>query len=538
MRDPLLKGLSPATKALLEPLLAWPQIQARWRGDMDTVSRIHGVASSGEAFAIRDLLSYALSKNHEVQSAARSAIRFLFDRLPPEDLPALDEVLRSGWACVEDWYGLKLSLKRLKADSEDNLLFLALTASHRSGFVRAEAVRALSNNSSQTVIPFLLVRLVDWVEPVRRAADLGIMNKLKAQYSGAFVNSLGLLNRLSTNSRFRPAYREWIDHLLKDPACASSILTGLDSTNRAIRRASYAIAAGNPMLSPNTIIDRALADDDVAVRRWAFTVGPAFMPGGGKDFIRRASEDAFPPIRRRAFDEMVTGRVSPEDLSKFLFDRSTGIRRTCQALYRDRFGLAPVETYRLNLTSGNSKEVEIAARGIGETGTREDSQRLLDLLTHPSARVRCAAVCALAMINADGIGEKLLEKISIDVRSVAREAAVVLLQKRAVAPDAIWAAARKNPHERAQLAVLKQLWRSDKWMQLRFYLDSSGASDPQLAECALERLFVWENQFNRTFVQPARDELESLLVLLQSVKPRLPANFATRLDFILKSFLK
>ena len=75
MRDLQLKGLSPAIKELVHPLVAWPDIQARWRGELDTVSRIRSIGETGEAYAIPDLLSYAFALNRDVQTEARSAIR-------------------------------------------------------------------------------------------------------------------------------------------------------------------------------------------------------------------------------------------------------------------------------------------------------------------------------------------------------------------------------------------------------------------------------------------------------------------------------
>lgn len=51
MRNPQLKGLSPAIKELVDPLVTWPNIQARWRGEFDTVSRIRSISESGEAHA-------------------------------------------------------------------------------------------------------------------------------------------------------------------------------------------------------------------------------------------------------------------------------------------------------------------------------------------------------------------------------------------------------------------------------------------------------------------------------------------------------
>ena len=296
MRNPQRKGLSHAIKELVYPLLAWPNIQARWRGELDTVSRIRSIGDSGEAHAIPDLLSYAFAPNHDVQAVARSAIRNLFERLPLEQLPAFDEALRTAWAHVEDWYGVKPSVKKLKGRDPDDLVLLSLMSSHRSGYVRAEAIHSLGKDSSGAAIPFLLVRLVDWVEAVRRAADLELIDKLQPQYGGMIVRCLGLLERLSEHTRFRPAYREWVNELLKRPACAEQVAAGLDSNQRAVRRACYPLAAGNPALSAKNVLDRALVEADVAIRRWAFSSGSALWPGNEIDWTKLAANDAYPLI--------------------------------------------------------------------------------------------------------------------------------------------------------------------------------------------------------------------------------------------------
>lgn len=538
MRNLQLKGLSPATKELVYPLLAWPIIQSRWRGELDTVSRIRSIGDTGEAYAIPDLLSYAFAPNRDVQAEARSAIRRLFERLPLEQLPALDEALRTAWAHVEDWYGLKPLVKKLKGRDPDDLILLALMSAHRSGYVRAEAIHSLGRESSRTTIPFLLLRLVDWVEAVRRAADLELIDKLHPQYGGMFVRCLGLLERLSEQTRFRPAYREWVSEILKRPACAEQVAAGLDSNQRAVRRACYPIAASNPALSVKSILDRALVESDVAIRRWAFASGPALWPGNEIDWTRLAANDAYPPIRQGAFDSLARTEVSSEKISKFLFDRCTGIRRACQALCVERFGAAPGEIYRDALAGGNSNRTEIAVRGLAETGSREDGRRLLELLNHRSARVRSAAVHGFGVLKVERIDEKLLERISSDSRSVAREATTVLLLRKLVSPGVISAAAKQNRNGQAQLAVLRQMWRAGKWVQLRLYLNSADSDNQELAECAIERLAVWESQFNRTFVQPTVGEPAEILVLMHRVKSRLPADLAKRITFIVQSFAK
>jgi HEAT repeat protein len=538
MRNPQLKGLSPAIKQLVDPLVAWPDIQARWRGELDTVSRIRSIGGGGEAQAIPHLLSYAFAPNHDVQAEARSAIRKLFERLPLDQLPALDEALRTAWAHVEDRYGLKPSVKKLKARGPDELILLALMSAHRSGYVRAEVIHSLGKDSSGTAIPFLLVRLVDWVEAVRRAADLELIDKLQPQYGRMFVRCLGLLERLSEHNRFRPAYREWVNELLKRPACAEQVAVGLDSVQRAVRRACYPLAAGNPAHSTKNVLERALVEPDVAIRKWAFSSGPALWPGDEIDWTRLAAKDTYPPIREGAFDALARTEASSEELTKFLFDRCAGIRRSCQAFCVERFGIVPVAIYREALAGGNSKNMQIAVRGLAETGSREDGRRLLELLNHRSARVRSAAVHSLGVLNVVHIEEKLLERISSDGHSVAREAASVLLRRKLVSPGAISAAAKQNPDGRAQLGVLRQMSGASKWVQLRLYLDSVASDNQQLAECALERLAVWESQFNRTFIQPSVGEPAELLVLAHRVESRLPVDLAKRITFIVRSFAK
>lgn len=531
-----MKGLSPATKELLYPLLSWPDIQSRWQGDKDTVARIRAVGETGEPYAIPYLLSYAFATNHDVRVGARKAIRALYERMPLEQLPLLDEALRQGWGTIEGWYGLKPTVKQLRQRDVEDLVLLALMASHRSGYVRAEAIRSLGQTSPEFAIPFVLVRLTDWVEPVRRAADMELIEKVQPEYADTFIRCLGLLERLSESSRFLRGYRDTVEDLLSRPVCARNVTAGLNSSSRSVRRACYRIATSNPAMEKREILDRALGEADVVIRSWAFASGPILRNEIGVDWIGLARKDTYGPIRWRAFDVLLRREASPEQISSFLFDPSTGVRAACQAVFTHRFGLDPVQTYREALFGGNSKRVEVTARGLGETGTSEDGPRLQGLLNHHSARVRSAAIRALSVLNVEQIDTQLLNVISSDRRSVAREAASVLLSRKAVHPTVIWAAAKENPNEHVRGAVLRQMWRAAKWVQLRLYLDSLVTCDAEISQCAIERLKIWEGQFNRSFVQPSQGELSELDDLLQRARSHVPADLWKRVAFIVRSF--
>jgi hypothetical protein len=135
------------------------------------VLAVKGVAK--EPGAIGDLMPLGLADGRSVELAVRAAIR-------------------NCWS----WYPS------------------SLVASHRSGYVRAEALRLLSSDESLEVMPYILLRLIDWVDEVRsqnysgtresghkckcisKQAPRGIRSNRDSQSNGSSVGlkGIGLLN--------------------------------------------------------------------------------------------------------------------------------------------------------------------------------------------------------------------------------------------------------------------------------------------------------------------------------------------------------
>jgi hypothetical protein len=269
-----IRRLSPSTQALVGTLTSWKTLNQRWLGGDDTLEKLDRIKEAGEPLAIPALMSFGFVRNNEIRSKARSVIWQLFARIPIESLPLLDEALRTSWAHLYDWYGMKVeAITELAGETEADRLYLTLLTCHRSGFIRAEALRVvLAIDPSDIIIPFTIVRLADWVTEVCLEARKVIRGKLVPRYAGCFVR-FGLLNRIAGNSRYRPAYSEWIDELLMLPECAVDLRRGIEPQSREVRRGSYRIAAQSPALAGHDLVMLALADKDVIVRKWAFAMG-------------------------------------------------------------------------------------------------------------------------------------------------------------------------------------------------------------------------------------------------------------------------
>jgi HEAT repeat protein len=529
--------LNAQTWADIHSLLAWPSIQKRWAGTGDTLAILERIGKEAEPPAIAYLMSFALAPNRKVRAKSRSVIRRIFDRMPIDLLPLLDESLRRGWSQLHYWYGLNpREARKFRPRSQDDWLFLALLSSHRDGFVRAAAVQTLELAPPQIAIPFLIIRIVDWVREVRLAAEAGLLRQMKSAQGKVFVDCLGLLDRLSSSSRYRVGFTTLVESFLKGPEQAEALSFGLLSANHSVRRRCFVLALENPELAKKPVIERALNSPDVVVRKWAFQEGPLHCPGDWINWAERAATDPYGPIRRIAFDAFAaTTPKSPGEFHRFLLDRSTEIRLACQSLYTLLLAASPAGFYRKAVEGASPKNLEVAIRGISETSGEEDRSFVIGLLASRSALVRRASIQALGRFGTVGEEKVLLQIVASDTRSVARDAAAVLLHSRGVSAFTVWSSATTNPNKFVPLAVIRLFKSASKWQQIKIYLEAVMSLDRDLSECAVGMIFSWVQKFNRSFAQPSGTEMEAASTLLETARSRLPASARKELDFLFKA---
>jgi hypothetical protein len=178
-----------------------------------------------------------------IRERARQVIYRLISLVPTESLPELDRALRSWY--LPQWYDQGIDgISVMDSQSTSDQVCLAFLCCHWNGYVRGAAVRAMSNVAAEIAIPFLMLRLVDWVEPVHAVAEAELRRRLVPENGRVLVRCLGLLERLSGHARFRSEYWEWIEALLRELSCADALRAGMRSDVRAVRRRSWRIASG------------------------------------------------------------------------------------------------------------------------------------------------------------------------------------------------------------------------------------------------------------------------------------------------------
>jgi hypothetical protein len=192
--------------------------------------------------------------------------------------------------------------------------------------------------------------------------------------------------------------------------------------------------------------------------------------------------------------------------------------------------------YRAAIRTGD-RAVEIAAKGLGETGDAGDVPALAGLLNHRLVPVRRAAIRALRILSAENQEEKLLRVVESDAPSIVREAALAFLAARAVPAQAVWEAVKWNGAPRAKQVVLGLMWNAGKRVQLRVFLEAAASGESELAERAAMRVDRRWFDYNRSLVQPSQEEVQTAWVLLKEVHRVLRHRTVRELESILKSYI-
>lgn len=141
---------------------------------------------------------------------------------------------------ASDWYWISKDPTDVVARSRGLTGALGVLSFNRNGYVREAAIRALSDVHSGHELPFLLIRLNDWVHPIRDAARRAILSRVEPKYAAQFVFNLSLIWRLRAQHRAdHQPIAEAILNLLMHRECREPLLAGLELSERETRRAVF-----------------------------------------------------------------------------------------------------------------------------------------------------------------------------------------------------------------------------------------------------------------------------------------------------------
>lgn len=458
-------------------------------------------------------------------------------KLSPVELASLD--LRARRYSGYDWEYFEPSDVGRLARSKFASSLVGLASFHFNGYVREAAVRQLALQRTGKELPFLLIRLNDWVAQVREAAAKAVRARIEPAYALHLLANIVLVLRLRVCARAEMGFVDEVCSLLKRPECKEALQTAAMSKDKNVRRFSFQLAAEADPSSGATIIRAIMKDPDGPTRRSAVHLLPRISPEELVGVVEPMLRDRFMPLRRDALWFAATKRpeIAKEPLRDALLDRHGSMRETA----RHFLSVAGVENardyYAESIRTGRMPQLFAAICGLGETGMATDVPLLTPFFGSELARIRRAAVYAVGKLDVEGQLQQILNMLSDAQPAVSREAFKVLQEKAgyiAISDLEAFAFGWADFHVRRNALTL--IIQADKWKKVPALLRACADNDARIAQQASMALRGWLVNYNSSFAEPTREDSQRISTALNKFEASLPNRFASEINACLKTY--
>ena len=498
------------------------------RVDPVLIDRLRGI---GDVLAAPALVPLLIGADQTTSDQLTGTIAALMSACPVADLPELDHACRTlGAYDIVDWTAwrdlepadVRALASSLTRDAEH---VLGITSFHRSGYVRHAAVDELDGIESGDELPYLLLRLNDWVPPVADAARDAVLRRIQPRWVADWVASLPIIAYLRTATRrTHDAIIDSVFALLREADHGQELRTALQSPDRATRRLTYELARASAAMSMPEVIRLALADADPLIRIDAIRDGlPALDDAAIRALLPDLDANPFMPVRRAGL-LVAAARFPSETASRAeraLMDRHAAVRELA------RFQLRQVDSGRSFAViyqdalarSSTSAGLVAALAGLGETGDRSSGALVEPYVRDGRPSVRQTAIRALGRLAADSHSDVFLGALSDPSPRVAREARMALTaSSTTVDLDALRRVIQSASFRHGPIEAL-MLGRSlGKWRNLVLLLEGAIHAELEVADPARQQLLVWLQRINRSSVPPSATDLAEIDAVLSRTR--------------------
>lgn len=543
-----MKNLSDHARALIDHLYKKPTVYRRLLGDSGwDHSALNALASCNEPATIPYIAPILVSGTRDEISSAAEAIETLLSSTTPEDLISLDELVRSSWVfgCPysESWSRIEpRELAKWVGPGEPGVLLLRLSSFHSNGFVREEAIRRLKLINDGSELPYLLIRLNDWVPAIRSLAQDAVLARIQVNYIDHFIKSLALVVRLENAQRADHAHvLRGITLLLSNPIARPAIIAGMNNTSRIIRRACFRILTDNDSDDLQDILLAALRVDDPIIRLWSARKisKVVFLNEQLSDILPILSLDHYAPIRLEALRAWVDFFPTLMDkmLRTALLDRSASIRDEARFHLRKQGEFDFAQFYRDAIKVTRPKQLIIAISGLGETGEQTDADLVLPFISHQTAKVRQTAIKYLFRLGGERYVTTVLDRIIDDAPNVSAQAGrEVQAYVTTIGSTLLWTLFEQSSLAHVRKNLLRLISALPKWESITCLINAVDYADNAIAAVVKDYIKRWNTRYNHNQSAPTREQLMRLEVALSQHGSSLDKTSLDSISFAIKSF--
>ncbi len=386
----------------------------------------------------------------------------------------------------------------LAISDDEKKAVLVFASFHPNGYLREKAVLLLAG--CWRSLPFILLRMNDWVPQVRAAALKAFDCRMQKLAVGELQESLPYAEKLGKGSRaFHGSYIDRLYQLLLCPQNESELALGLSSGHPFTRL--LCMKALLRMEKPDTDrILRCLAQERVPHLRWL--IYEALLACEGSDrhkVMAQMLADPYARIKNHVLWLMYTNHEqNTHDVAvRYLTDKSASVRDLGRWVVRK---YDPGYDFRAFYRQSMESQTYAAICGLGETGTAADADILRPYIDQERERVVRAAMRSLMRLAPERFGTLMAKLLGDSRKGVAKEAYMLLSAGRFTGlAEEIYQLFTDTTSGYIQKKCALLLFRCPKWEAVIYMLEALSSSDEEIREYALMNIEGWTAGFNRSF---------------------------------------
>lgn len=360
--------------------------------------------------------------------------------------------------------------------SEEKAHIFGIISMNANGYLREEALNILTHLPTPAIIPYIILRLNDWVPPIRTQALIGCQHRLFTFHPTDLIRNFTLMRwlRLANRANLSPFQKGLYDYI-SAPNFRKEIFPYLRTASVKENLFYWDLLKGHLTTSPD-LLTPCLTNKHPEVRCWLLNTLPH---GKHLQFIQeQLLQDSSIRVQYaalRSIPQQYRANYRPS-FEKSLIHKSKKIREY------SRFVLSSLEyhdfrnIYKNMLNTTPPKDHPRALAGWCEVAIYDDLPPLQELLTHSHNKVRLTAFQAFARLEVTKNPDPYLVGIR-DNNAKVRSICVKELQQMAYVVQEQMASLLQTPHPKIQPAALMVL---------------SGLRPPEVLKYIFVALIIWD----------------------------------------------
>ncbi|KJS49695.1 HEAT repeat domain-containing protein [Desulfosporosinus sp. BICA1-9] len=423
----------------------------------------------------------------------------------------------------------------LEFETDISVHLLGIASLNSNGYVREKALKLISGVKSPSAVPYILLRLNDWVVSVRNLAEHIIKNMFIPDNIDLFINHFDLINKLQDSVRVDlNQIKMQVEDFLKDDSFKDIVKRKLKHPQVKTRLFCYQLLKDR-IVNDETIIISALQDKSFEVRMWLVGAIKSLEPQARDAIIEKLLQDKSSKVKTavlREHEDVVCLNFRGI-IEMLLVDESASVRDDARFIVKKHSMVTDIpEFYRLKILKN---PLPGAIVGLGETGGQRDFDIVCGFKTNEEPKMRLASLIAMWQLSkVDTVGF-VLDALNSDLPKIKKTAKRLL--KKAKMPEILSVMKEKLKSEdlNTRIFALQIIYSYGGWQALLAILYAiSREQEPVLSE-ARNILNNWLPKSTSLYSKPDRDTEKEIINLDETIRLKglISENVIKELQFVL-----